>query len=392
MRRTLTPLHKYAAAAGLVAVTTALIYPVGPAHYQTLLPAYLLAVMSSALFFGLGPGILASALAAVAIDFFFTAPYYRLFPITPTEGMRVLTYTLLSLVLNGLVTARKRAEQRLTKERIDREVAEASDRLKSSVIAGVSTAIRGPLQEIIRQAGRLEGSEGAGPGRLEVATSIRRHGGELMRLMTELGDLGRFASGTLEVTRAPVTLPALARGVVRSFAATARERGINLELVVDGPIPITVATDACKLRSILENVIRNGLDFTKEGFVRVTLRLDDEDAAAPKLLFTVHDSGVGIPSDQLAGIFEPFMTGAPHRSGRGAGLGLAWSRLLARKLGGDVRLLRTTSGVGSTFEVSVSTGPLDGVEMIRIVGDEDEPSSIVPYPSGSARRQAWVST
>ena len=139
-----------------------------------------------------------------------------------------------------------------------------------------------------------------------------------------------------------------------------------MQVAYQGPIPETIHTDPTRLRQILINLLGNAVKFTELGGVRLVVRLlDPPEAPQPRIGFEVIDSGVGMTSEQMAAIFQPFSQADNSMTRRfgGTGLGLTISRRLAQMLGGDISG-ESTPGEGSAFLVSIETGPLAGVRML----------------------------
>ncbi len=129
------------------------------------------------------------------------------------------------------------------------------------------------------------------------------------------------------------------------------QKGLTLLFEIDPGSPEFVQADPTRLRQILMNLIGNAIKFTSEGFVKVSYKADGED-----LYFKVQDSGIGISSEQQQNLFQNFTQGdkSISRQFAGTGLGLALSQQLAKLLGGDVELLESSVGKGSTFVARVS--------------------------------------
>jgi HPt (histidine-containing phosphotransfer) domain-containing protein/AmiR/NasT family two-component response regulator len=171
-------------------------------------------------------------------------------------------------------------------------------------------------------------------------------------------------AGQLDVEKLSLSPYALAHEVVTVLGVRAKEKGVALEFRVDGRIPEVMSSDPTYLRRIVTNLVGNAIKFTEKGAVTVVLRMDG-DSAAPKIAIDVRDTGIGIQPDKLASVFEPFTqadSSVTRRFG-GTGLGLTISRRFARALGGDI-VVASEFGHGSTFTVTVDTGPLDGVRML----------------------------
>ena len=146
----------------------------------------------------------------------------------------------------------------------------------------------------------------------------------------------------------------------------ADEKNLPLNLEYKNDIPETIKTDRTRLRQILINVIGNAIKFTESGYIKLSVELIDRDNS-PRLQFEVIDTGLGMTKQQVSHLFQPFTqadTSTTRRFG-GTGLGLTISKRLARILGGDIRVVETNPGTGTTFRVTISTGSLSGVGTVE---------------------------
>jgi CheY-like chemotaxis protein len=152
------------------------------------------------------------------------------------------------------------------------------------------------------------------------------------------------------------------------MGARAREKKLRLDVEYASAIPERVESDPTRLRQILMNLIGNAIKFTQEGSIRLSVGMAEQGDgdAHPRLQFDVTDTGVGIAPEQMANLFQPFTQGdsSVSRKYGGTGLGLVISQRLARLLGGDVTV-RSALGEGSTFTVTVMTGPVAGRRMLQ---------------------------
>jgi len=136
------------------------------------------------------------------------------------------------------------------------------------------------------------------------------------------------------------------------------------------PEPETIISDATRLRQILLNLVGNAIKFSEEGEVRLRTQLITLPLGQSALRFDVVDRGIGMTAEQIERLFQPF-TQADASTARkygGSGLGLMISKRLAETLGGDIRV-ESQMGGGSTFSVTIPTGPLDRVRMVSNPGD-----------------------
>lgn len=227
-----------------------------------------------------------------------------------------------------------------------------SNRLKSEFIANVSHELRTPLVSIIGFAELLnEARDGAlKPERmLRYAHNILTSGRMLLDIINDLLDLAKIEAGKLELHLGDCDVRTICEALIDFLTPLADKKRINLVLEV-GDVP-RMHTDAGRLKQILYNLLSNALKFTPhEGEVRLSVTPHDAD----RVSFVVHDTGPGIPPEQIDLIFEKFrQIDASHtREYEGTGLGLAITRELCTLLGGTVTV-QSTVDQGSTFTVTL---------------------------------------
>ena len=247
-----------------------------------------------------------------------------------------------------------------------KEEAEAANHAKSEFLANMSHEIRTPLNAILGFTEVLKrGYEKGEAERKKYLGTIRTSGEHLLQLINDVLDLSRVESGHLEIERIRFASHLLIQEAISIFSVKAREKNLSLDFEATGPIPETVLSDPTRLRQIVTNLLSNAIKFTARGGVKITTRLVPTDQGR-RLSIEVTDSGIGIPSETLEAIFDPFVqadNSVTRRFG-GTGLGLAISRRCARLMGGDV-VVQSESGGGSTFSVTIDPGPLDGVRLLE---------------------------
>ena len=268
------------------------------------------------------------------------------------------------------------AEALEEKARVAQEL-ELTTRSRTMFLANMSHEIRTPMTAILGFMDVLldEGSDAEERARL--ASAVRRNSEHLLAIINDVLDLTKIEAGGMTVSPGPVDPLRVVADCVTALQPSAREKGLDLHAVVDGPVPVSITTDDHRLRQILMNLVGNAIKFTKHGGVRVAVRmadsapatrLDPDPADAPaawsRLRITVTDTGLGMDAPQQARIFQPFLQADASTTRRfgGTGLGLAISRRLARLLGGDITV-RSESGQGSVFTVEVGTGSIVDVPL-----------------------------
>ena len=261
-----------------------------------------------------------------------------------------------------------------------KRIAEEANETKSQFVANISHEIRTPMTAILGYADLLEDEALEPTTRLEHVRTIRRNGDHLLAIINDILDMERIASGKLPIEFAETPLPEIVREVVDLMRVRANAKGLFIQIRADAGIPGRLRTDAMRVRQILVNLVGNAIKFTDSGGICVTFETRSGHGGR-MLAVRVADTGIGIRSEQLDRLFEPF-TQADSTSTRrhgGSGLGLAISRRLARLLGGDLEA-RSTPNDGSVFTLTL---PLEGAAAM-------EPLEVptVPVASTSAGRRA----
>jgi PAS domain S-box-containing protein len=249
-----------------------------------------------------------------------------------------------------------------------RALAEAANRAKSQFLANMSHEIRTPINAIIGYADLLE-MELAGPltpGQCNQVGRIRASGDHLLTLVNDVLDLAKVESGSLKVRRERSSLRASVREALSLVAPQADARGVRL-VEADGCSPgAAYCGDEDRVRQVLVNLLSNAVKFTGQGgTVKVACGVTDApdreahlEAEGRWIRVDVEDTGIGIPADRLAVVFDPFVqveSGYTRKSG-GTGLGLTISRQLARLMGGDLSA-RSRPGEGSCFTLWLPHAP-----------------------------------
>jgi len=264
------------------------------------------------------------------------------------------------------LTEQKRAEADLLRTK---ESAEAANRAKSEFLANMSHEIRTPMTAILGFADILI-SNVTLPENIDAASTIKENGEYLLGIINDILDLSKVEAEQMKIERITCVPHAIVADVISLMRVRAAAKGLRLEARFDGPIPESIQSDPTRLRQVLVNIVGNAIKFTETGSIRVTTRLTDESAGNRKLKFEVSDTGIGISEKQMEKLFQPFTQADSSTTRRfgGTGLGLTISKRLVEMLGGEISI-SSTVGQGSTFSITVSTGPLDGVPLLHSDGE-----------------------
>ena len=228
--------------------------------------------------------------------------------------------------------------------------AQQAARIRDEVLRIVAHDLRNPLNTILLSAGVLGELLAADAKERRTENqqieTIRRSVQRADRLIQDLLDVARVEAGTLAVQTAPLPAAALAHEAVELHRSLADKKGIRLEAVLPTELP-TVAADHDRILQVFSNLIDNAIKFTPEGG-RVTVRAE---RGEHEVIFSVSDTGPGIPQEQLAHLFEPFWQAKRARRA-GAGLGLAIARGIVEAHGGWIGV-ESEVGRGTTVSFSV---------------------------------------
>ncbi len=257
----------------------------------------------------------------------------------------------------------KQAEEAIKEAKVQ---AEAANKAKSEFLANMSHEIRTPMAAILGFAENLLESDQSESEKLNTIHTIRRNGENLLSIINDILDLSKIEAGRMAVEHIACEPCRIIAEVASLMRLRADERRLPFKVEYMGTIPETISSDPARLRQILINLIANAIKFTKVGGVRLVTRfVNDNDQ--PRLQFDVIDTGQGMTEEQVAKLFQPFVqadTSTTRKFG-GTGLGLTISKRFAELLRGDIAVVETKMGVGSTFRATVATGPLDGVRMLE---------------------------
>lgn len=260
---------------------------------------------------------------------------------------------------NELLTREIEAHQR-TDAALQRakEVAESANQAKTRYVAGISHELRSPLNSILGYSQILLKNDHLDSDPRAAIQTIQRSGEHLLGLVDELLDLARIEADRMRLEPTPISLSDFLDELLQMVRPQAEAKGLMLLHTRSGKMPACVLADGKRLRQVLINLLTNALRFTDAG--SVTLHVDCGQAS---MRFDVVDTGIGIGTEDMQRIFQPFERGAAGRlrGEPGAGLGLTITEKLCSLMGGSLNL-GSTLGQGSTFAVRLPLTEIDAHE------------------------------
>jgi signal transduction histidine kinase/DNA-binding response OmpR family regulator len=253
------------------------------------------------------------------------------------------------------ITDRIESEKTLEEARTK---AEAASEAKSRFLATVSHEFRTPLNGILGMSDLLLDT-GLRPEQLAYVQALRGSAEAFLSLIEEILDFSKIEAGRIDLVCEPFELESMVQGVVELLAPRAQDKGTEIASFVARDVPRIVRSDRDRLRQILFNLAGNAVKFTDTGGVCIGV----ERGPGDEIVFSVEDTGPGIPADRLGAIFEEFEQGGLRAArGAGTGLGLAITRRIVERMDGRVHA-ESVPGQGSVFRVRLPLEPVGAPAM-----------------------------
>jgi PAS domain S-box-containing protein len=258
----------------------------------------------------------------------------------------------------------------------ERQLADARDkaleasRLKSQFLMTISHELRTPLNGILGMVSVLIDS-GLDDTQRGYAKAIQESGNALHSIITDLLDFSDVEQGNVVLSPTKFDLHELVETTTADFAERAQDKGLDVACKIGDRVPQIVSGDSVRVSQVLGCLLDNSIKFTTSGEILVRVFLAGSDGNTHRLRLEVSDTGFGIPREQLAMLFQPFVQGDGSASRRhgGTGLGLSICHELLKLMGGDIQI-ESEPGVGTTVSCGI---PFEAVD-----SPASEPPPTVP--------------
>lgn len=256
--------------------------------------------------------------------------------------------------------------------------ADAAERARSTFLANMSHEVRTPMNGILGLS-RVMLDCPLEDNQRENLQLLVRAGESLLQILNDVLEFAAIDAGYVQLYPCSFEPCEIAESVVADCDARAKQRNNRVSIEISDRVPRIIESDATRIRQVLLNLVSNAVKFTESGEVRIEVDATCREGNLAQVAFRVIDTGIGIPEDCLATIFEPFVQadGSRTRCHGGSGLGLAVSQKLTNLLSGELQVT-SEPGKGSTFTLTVPCTIVDPSPSRRPEAPVNAPTTTMP--------------
>jgi signal transduction histidine kinase/DNA-binding response OmpR family regulator len=282
--------------------------------------------------------------------------------------------------------------------KLAKEQAEAASTAKSVFLTHISHELRTPLNSILGYAQILQRDANLNPTQKNNANIIERSGNHLLALINDFLDLAKIEAGKTELLPQEFLFTPFLQNILEICTIKARQKQLDFLYTPLTPLPAAIYTDEKRLRQVLINLIGNAIKFTQRGKVSLCVSIEAVDAKQVRIRFEIEDTGIGMSSEQLSHLFQPFaQVNTYNFPGQGSGLGLAISQNIVHLMGGEIQV-KSIPHQGSIFwfdlecpaSMTSFTNQREHPSIQAIVGYEGEKRKILVVDDSEESRSLLV--
>ncbi|MES0490201.1 MAG: ATP-binding protein [Leptospirales bacterium] len=257
--------------------------------------------------------------------------------------------------ISSKIELQTQLEHQVKELALARRSADKANQSKTEFLTNMSHEIRTPMNTILGFTDILSGKTNDAK-HLRYLNTIASSGKTLLALINDILDLSKVEAGKIELHYTATQPSVIIKEIKETFAQSANEKKLKLQIVIDPKLPQLLLLDEIRLRQVLLNLVSNAIKFTDKGSVTISAKASFKKNSSEylNLVFSVEDTGIGIPQNLKNSIFKPFeqRIGQSHAKYGGTGLGLAISKRLAQLMNGNIKLSSKVNR-GSNFTVTI---------------------------------------